>query len=326
MYRFLPSVCLSSILLLVSAKLSAVVAFSPPVFNTQSAYGLEKEVSKPVKPLTFQYTHLEVNGMLWQVPEAQVSLVVDPIASQLDFGIPWGYRANKKVLGEKETFDVIVEAAPTHCLLSQGLDDHTHLPTLIKLVEKLPELQFIVAPSARDKIVTIVESSRITVLEPGKSLSLSPSVRLAATEGALVGPPWQARENGWLLEVQDRRIYMEPHADVTNQALRGLKADVVISPVKEQTLPAQVPKPGQFTLVYGGGRTLEIAEALDASVVIPLANGELKTEGPLAELVQASGGVEDFEQLVKEANERRKDGSGIRVERSTPGVPLKVQL
>jgi len=264
--------------------------------------------------------------MLWQVPEAQVSLVIDPIASQLDFGVPWGYRANKKVLDEKETFNAIAQAEPTHCLLSQGLDDHTHLPTLVKLVEKLPELQFIVAPSARDKVATVVDSSRISVLRPGKSLSLAPSVRLAATEGALVGPPWQDRENGWLLEVQDRKIYMEPHADVTDEALRGLKADVIISPIKEQSLPAQVPEAAQFKLVYGGARTLEIAQALEASVVIPLGNGEVRTEGPLAGLVRASGSMGEFEQLVKEANARRKDIPAIRVERPTPGTPLKVQI
>jgi hypothetical protein len=191
----------------------------------------------------------------------------------------------------------------------------------------LPDLRFVVAPSARDKIAAVVdEESKITVLRPGTSLSLTPSVKLTATEGALVGPPWQARENGWLLEIKDQyAIYMEPHADVTDQTLRGLKADIVISPIKEQSLPAQVPKPGQFTLVYGGRRTLEIARSLQAKVIIPLGNGDLDTQGPLAKLVQASGSREEFEQLVQEAN--AKDGSlKIRIEQPTPGVPLKVQL
>ena len=302
-------------------------AFSSPSFSgAKPAFGLDnKRPGEPVKPLTLEYTHLEVNGMLWKIPEADLSLVIDPIASQLDFRIPWGYRANKKFLGEKETLDVIAKAAPTHCLLSMGLDDHTHLPTLAKLVDQLPELKFIVAPSARDKVAPLVDASRIMVLQPGKSMSLAPSVRLTATEGALVGPPWQARENGWLLQVQDRAIYFEPHADVTDEALRGLRANVVISPVKEQSLPAQVPKPGRFTLVYGGKRTLEIAQALKASVIVPLGNGDLDVDGPLSALVEASGTVEDFEQLVKEAN-AKKDSAEIRVERPTPGVPLKIRI
>jgi L-ascorbate metabolism protein UlaG (beta-lactamase superfamily) len=278
----------------------------------------------------FEYTHLEVNGMLWQVPGAELSIVVDPIASELNFGIPWAYRAKKK-LGEEETLDKIVQAKPSHCLLSQGLDDHTHLATLTKLVDRLPTLEFIVAPSARDKIASIVDKSRIQVLKPNQSISFKEGVTLQATEGALVGPPWQARENGWLLKVNGKSIYMEPHADVTDLTLErfqalGLQADIVISPVKEQSLPAQVPKPGQFTLVYGAKRALEIARALKAKVVIPLANGELETEGPLAGLVSSTGGPEDFSRLVEKDNKIRFRASPIRMELPTPGVSLKVRL
>ena len=40
---------------------------------------------------TFSYTHLECNGQLWQATNGnnKVSVVIDPLASQLDFGIPW---------------------------------------------------------------------------------------------------------------------------------------------------------------------------------------------------------------------------------------------
>ncbi len=40
----------------------------------------------------FCYTHLEGNGQLWEATNGNthVSVVIDPIASQLDFGIPWG--------------------------------------------------------------------------------------------------------------------------------------------------------------------------------------------------------------------------------------------
>ena len=305
-----------------------VVAFSSPSIQGPTARPKSQEGApafSSVTPLTFSYTHLEVNGMIWQIPEVNVSLVIDPIASELNFGIPWVYRANKKVLDEEATFRAIVEAAPTHCLLSQGLDDHTHLPTLSRLVEKLPNLQFLVAPSALDKLASILpndRASRITVLSSGQVYALTPEVTIRATQGALVGPPWQARENGWLLLVQGRGIvYMEPHADVDNEALRGLQADICISPVKEQSLPAQLPRIGQFTLVYGGSRTLEIAQALRASTVIPLGNGDLRTAGPLAKLVQATGSVADFDELV-----RKSPHLNIRVERPTPGIPLYVQV
>jgi len=103
---------------------------------------------------TFSYTHLEGNGQLWQAKSgnSQVSLVVDPLASQLDFGIPWGYRANKVALSESQTIDLICNAKPTHCLLTMGLDDHCHPPTITKMMNKLPDLEYIVAPSAEKKL------------------------------------------------------------------------------------------------------------------------------------------------------------------------------
>jgi len=295
----------------VAALITSTAAFLPP---------------SPIRPTTrlsafkFEYTHTEVNGMLWKVPDADLSVVVDPIISQLDFGVPWGYRANK-FLGEEETLNMIVEANPSYCLISQGLDDHCHLPTLTKLQQRLPDLNFIVAPSARDKLETIVTNKeKITALAAGNSLALPTTgnveCRLTAVEGSLVGPPWQARENGWLLttnSVQDgvKSVFYEPHADIKDQTLNRFSADIVIAPVKKQSLP-------NFTLVYGLDRTLQIADRVNAKVLIPLGNGELKTEGPLAGLVKTSGSIEDCERKI--TNEK------LRLERPTPGVPLTVTI
>jgi hypothetical protein len=316
----------------------------------------------------FRYTHLEGNGQLWQIDApsdngsptndeedataALVSVVVDPLASQLDFGIPWGYRANKNVLSEDDTIDIICRARPSHCLLTMGLDDHTHLPTLRKLMERMPDLRYVVAPSCRAKLTEGlgIGIDRITVLDHGQSCDTSDDdggggggcgAMVTATRGALVGPPWQKRENGYLLEFPrpgvgtggrgrgSLSVYYEPHGDVILDDIKAVRADVVVSPVTKQSLPAQVPPGGQFTLVYGGERTLQVAEALGARVIVPLGNGALDIEGPLAGLVCASGNVDDFEELVA----RRNDAGGVRatddcmiVERSTPGVPLTILI
>lgn len=279
---------------------------------------------------TFSYTHLECNGQLWQVKSGnrQVSLVVDPLASQLDFGIPWGYRANKVSLTESQTIDLICNAHPSHCLLTMGLDDHCHPPTIRKMMDKLPELEYIVAPSCETKLIGLgVKVDKITVLRHGESCRVS-DARVTATEGALVGPPWQKRENGFLLnfgknelnEYEGLSIYYEPHGDVVLEKIKNLRADIMVSPVTKQALPAQVPSKGQFTLVYGAERTLEIADALQASVVIPLGNGVLNTEGMLAALVAASGGVNDLERLIKEK------GSLVKVETTSPGVRVVIKI
>ena len=78
------------------------------------------DLAAPTTKGSFAYTHLEGNGQLWEAKfgNTQVSLVVDPLASQLDFGIPWGYRANKVALSESQTIDLICNAKPTHCLFT----------------------------------------------------------------------------------------------------------------------------------------------------------------------------------------------------------------
>lgn len=325
----LSSFILGVLLCMTSHTVNAFAAFSPPQLQIPDFFGVA------TKKGTLTYTHLEGNGQLWQVSSSnqKVSLVIDPLASQLDFGIPWGYRANKLALSESATIDLICKAKPTHCLLTMGLDDHTHLPTLQKLRERMPELQYIVAPSCEKKLLDFgLNSNQITVLDHNEKCQLSSNAIVEATEGALVGPPWQKRENGYLLQLNKDggddenglSIYYEPHGDVVLNNINDLQADVMISPVTKQSLPAQVPTEGQFTLVYGGDRTLEIAETLGVKAIVPLGNGALDIEGPLAGLVSASGNVDDFEKMVDERNIGRDDI--MRVEKASPGIPLNVSF
>lgn len=324
------------------------LAFSPPKLQLPDFLNPGATIAAK-KPSTFSYTHLECNGQLWRVSdgESKASVVVDPLASQLDFGIPDYYRANKLALTESATIDLICEANPSHCLLTMGLDDHTHLPTLGLLRERMPNLQYVVAPSCESKLLEFgMDPDSMTVLDHGETFAIGDGASVTATRGALVGPPWQKRENGILLELNGNgdgnndgngnreddegdegfRIYYEPHADIVLDDMSKLRADVVVSPVTKQSLPAQVPSAGRFTLVHGGDRALEIAERLGARVVVPLGNGVLDIEGPLAGLVIAEGGVGDFEELVESRNAGRPDDDVIRVERAIPGVTLSISV
>lgn len=366
-------------LLLFPARADSLSSFSlPRIPNPFAAMPSVTNMSRE-SAFGLRYTHLEGNGQIWQVltdgasqsaaSAVLASFVVDPLASQLDFGIPWGYRANKKVMSEIDTINAICDARPSHCLLTMGLDDHTHLPTLRKLMDRMPEIRFVVAPSCREKLIggLGIDPDRITVLDHGGSCDVvsgsggsASDVTITATRGALVGPPWQERENGYLMEVLPSRIgakdddvndrgsakdweeggdgprarrrrlgvYYEPHGDVVLGDIESMTADVVISPVIEQSLPAQVPPPGRFTLVYGGERTLEIAETLRATVILPLGNGELDIDGPLSGLVAASGNVEEFEMLVDRRNQGCASIEDRRMEvaRAMPGVPITVMI
>ena len=307
--------------------------------------------STPSTTFSFQYTHLEVNAMIWQFPTSPndnadddsgtLSILVDPIATQLDFGIAPLYRANKKVLSPDDTYRLIDEAAPTHVLLSQGLDDHTHLPTLRELVRRHPSLHYILPPSAQDIVRGIIPKEKITVLRHGETFAFNDKASVTATVGSLVGPPWQARENGYLLKIttpsslQPFTLYYEPHGDTTpdmlvlpkdsknGNARQPIRADVCILPVTQQSLPAQLPTALQFPLVHGPQRMYEIVQALGASKVIPLCNGDLATDGVLAQLVASSGSLDEFAQRL---GQPPKGVSKVTMERPIPGEPLTVQL
>lgn len=62
----------------------------------------------------------------------------------------------------------------------------------------------------------------------------------AAFAGALVGPPWAKRENGFLFtETTDGGVslYYEPHCDYDVQSLQGTDSvDIVITPGVNQEL------------------------------------------------------------------------------------------
>ena len=61
---------------------NAFAAFSPPQLQIPDFFGVV------TKKGTLSYTHLEGNGQIWQVSSSnqKVSVVIDPLASQLDFG------------------------------------------------------------------------------------------------------------------------------------------------------------------------------------------------------------------------------------------------
>ena len=65
------------------STVDAFAAFSPPQLQIPDFFGVT------TKKGTLTYTHLEGNGQIWQVSSPsneKVSLVIDPLASQLDFG------------------------------------------------------------------------------------------------------------------------------------------------------------------------------------------------------------------------------------------------
>ncbi|XP_052184617.1 uncharacterized protein LOC127796499 [Diospyros lotus] len=266
---------------------------------------------KGVGSSVFKLTYLEGNSWLWDVDGLKI--LVDPIlVGNLDFGIPWLYDAAKKILKNFQLSDL----PEIDCLLiTQDLDDHCHLKTLKPLSQKLPNLKVIATPNAKSLLDPLF--SNVTYLEPGQSSEIEVTsgsrVKIQATAGPILGPPWQRPENGYLvISLQgELTLYYEPHCVYNKNFIEKEHADIVITPVIKQLLP-------NFTLVSGQEDAVQLAKLLQARFIVPMKNGDLDSRGLLASIVQTEGTVESFKELLS------RELPGAAVLEPTPGVPLDI--
>ncbi|KAK3222597.1 hypothetical protein Dsin_009622 [Dipteronia sinensis] len=258
----------------------------------------------------FKLTYLEGNSWLWDV--GGLKILVDPIlVGNLDFGIPWLYDAAKKFLKNFQLSDL----PEIDCLLiTQSLDDHCHLKTLEPLSKKSPDLKVIATPNAKPLLDPLFKN--VTYLEPGQGYEIEvrngSKVRVKATAGPVLGPPWQRPENGYLVISPQGQLtlYYEPHCVYNESFVEKERADIVITPVIKQLLP-------KFTLVSGQEDAVQLAKLLNAKFIVPMKNGDLDSKGFLASIVQGEGTIESFKELLS------KELPDAQVLEPTPGVPSR---
>lgn len=264
-------------------------------------------------------THLEVNGFL--LSTADRTILIDPLLEgPLDFGLSSSiYQGSKRVLPEYG----LTECLPPRIdcvLITQGLGDHAHLPTLQKLKTKFPMIIIVAPPSARATLQKAgFVGNNVRYIRPGQDTKIFPDtysasrLTIRATQGALVGPPWQARENGYIVTGPNSpSIYTEPHVEFQKKALEQLPpVDVVISPISGQGLSG-------FELVHGPQETLKLCHILKPRYLVPIANGELHTSGALSPFIEEIGSAREFRELLKDSGLETKlvdisPGKDIRV-------------
>lgn len=260
----------------------------------------------------FKLTYLEGNSWLWDVGGG-VKILVDPIlVGNLDFGIPWLYDAAKKFLKNFQLSDL----PEVDCLLiTQSLDDHCHLKTLKPLSEMSPNLRVIATPNAKALLDPLFRN--VTYLEPGQSSEVkaenSSVVKIQATAGPVLGPPWQRPENGYIVSSPQGllSLYYEPHCVFNKESVGKERADIVITPVIKQLLPS-------FTLVSGQEDAVQLAKLLHARFIVPMRNGDLDSKGLLSSIITKEGTIESFKELLS------KELPDAQVLEPTPGVPLEI--
>ena len=183
-------------------------------------------------------------------------------------------------------------------LISQSYDDHAHTPTLKKLAVMRPNMPYLVPPSAKALLISCgIPENMITTLLPGQKHEVKKGgsiVEILATNGALLGPPWQQKENGYVMRSSPASstsfpsVYYEPHCMYDEIELKRIgHIDYVIAPVIAQKLPG-------YVLVDGGKKALDLAKLLGAKYFIPMMNGGLTQEGILSSIVKKEGSVVEF--------------------------------
>ncbi|MFN7901188.1 MAG: MBL fold metallo-hydrolase [Synechococcaceae cyanobacterium] len=221
-------------------------------------------------------TYLGANG--WLLDFAGLRLLVDPwFTGPLRFGA-----GDWLLKGELAS----PQPVPEHVdllLLSQGLPDHTHPPSLALLPT---DLAVVASPTAARQARQL-GFQQVTALRPGERHRHG-DLELLATAGAAV----PQLENGWLLDHPAGSLYLEPHgfpsADLPHRRLTA-----VITPVIDVGLPLA----GAF--VRGRSALPELLRRFQpATVLASTTGGDVRFSGLLADWLQVQGSPAEAETLV----------------------------
>jgi L-ascorbate metabolism protein UlaG (beta-lactamase superfamily) len=226
-------------------------------------------------------TWLDSNS--WLIEMGGKRILLDPwLVGSLSFGnLTWLFEGKKnRVRSIPENIDLI--------LLSQGLPDHAHVPTLEKLDRSIPVVG---SPGA----VKVAEQLgyQATALGHGEEFVLADAVKIRAFPGSPVGPT--TLENGYLVTdlVQQSRLYYEPHGYHSPTLKEFAPVDVVITPIIDLKLPLL------GAVIKGSTSAVQVAEWLKPQVILPTAaGGDISFEGLLMSVLKAEGGADEVRSLL----------------------------
>ena len=230
-----------------------------------------------------QLTYFDSNS--WLIEWDGVRILLDPwfVGNLVFGGADWLFKGSKNQQHQiPEDIDLI--------LLSQGLEDHAHPPTLKQLDRSIP---VIASPKAAE-VVTELGYSSITTLEHGATYSCK-QVQVKALPGSLVGVT--TVENAYLITGLDsgKTLYYEPHGNHSSEAQELDSVDVAIAPLVNLKLPLI------GAVIKGQKTALELCQKLKPQVILSTAaGGDVSFEGILTSLLKEDGSVERFKQLLQQ--------------------------
>ncbi|MBD0269825.1 MAG: MBL fold metallo-hydrolase [Cyanobacteria bacterium Co-bin8] len=218
-------------------------------------------------------TWLDTNS--WLLEMAGQRLLVDPwLVGPLVFG-------NQEWLFKGERPRPLPDIGPVDLiLLSQGLEDHAHPPTLKSLDKSIP----VVGSASAAKVARALGYTEVTALAPGETFVLKDLVEIKAVPGSPMGPT--VLENGYVLRdrISGHSLFYEPHGYNQPALQAEAPVDVVITPVLDLALPLIGP------VIRGQKSALDLAERLQPQIILPTADaGEVQYQGLLLSLLKVIG-------------------------------------
>lgn len=267
--------------------------------------------SSPPTTDQVRFTHMENNTLV--LKHGSTTLLIDPwLTGDLMFLNPKFFRLRKpeppNPSADPRNFDI---SSVTAVVLTQGLADHAHPPTLKTLPRTIP----IIAAEDAKSLLDSLGFENVTILKHGATVTAvstdSPADRVTLTgaKGSLVGPPWSNPQLAIMFSFgageNTLRVYHEPHCNHDSHFLekwRG-KFDAVITPV----VCARLPLLGNYRIVNGVPDAVKLCKAALPKVCVGFDNsGGVPVSGVLFNFLDGEGGFEELRNAL-EKEEGMKD-------------------
>ncbi|MGV2826389.1 MBL fold metallo-hydrolase [Myxosarcina sp. GI1(2024)] len=233
-----------------------------------------------------QLTHFDSNT--WLIEHDETRILLDPwfVGDLVFSNQAWLFRGKKnKAYTIPENIDLI--------LLSQGLEDHAHPPTLKKLDRNLP----VVASPNAAKVVKELGYHNVTTLEHRQSFTWQDKIEIQAVPGSPIGP--SLIENGYIIKglKSGKNIYYEPHGHHDDSLSEITPIDVIITPFISLKLPLI------GAVIRGQETALKVCQRLKPQVILSTAaGGDLEFEGFIPAILHAEGSEAEINQMLQQNN------------------------
>ena len=224
--------------------------------------------------MTFEATYLGSNG--WLIRFDKTNLLIDPWLTG-DLVFPPGEWFFKGSLDN----EIVIEENINIILLTQGLPDHCHIPSLIKFKKNID----IICPKSAKDILENSGFKSLKIIKPSDKIKLH-GLEIEATAGA----PVPQIENGYIVkDDKGSGFYIEPHGYL-DENLKSQEIDAVITPI----INLELPLVGSF--VKGADVIPKLINTFNPKYILSsTAGGEAKYTGLLNKFIS----IQEYTEEIK---------------------------